>query len=168
MVVSAVTSSPKLAVTLPSDREIALTRDFNAPRHLVFEAWTKREHILQWWAGCDDNTLAVCEMDFRTGGDWRFVVRTSSGQEFLFTGVYREIVAPERLVYTQVFHGVPGALIEALVTVTFEDLGGRTRLKATFLHATKEARDTHLESGVETGVSSSFDRLEQIVHGLFS
>ena len=166
MVVNAATGSSKLAVTLPSNREIVLTRDFNAPRRLVFEVWTTPEHVTRWWAGCDDNALTVCEIDLRVGGAWHFVVRGPDGQEYPFKGIYREIVAPERLVYTQIFDVGPYARSEALVSVIFEDLGGRTRMTETILHPTKEARDEHLRSGVETGTSASLDRLEEIVQGL--
>jgi uncharacterized protein YndB with AHSA1/START domain len=160
------TRHPKLAVTLPSDREIVLTRDFNAPRRLVFEVWTKREHVMRWWAGCDDNTLAVCEIDLRVGGAWRYVVRGPDGQNYPFKGIYREILAPERLVLTQVFDVEPYSRSEALVSVVFEDQRGRTRMTETILHATQDARDKHLQSGMETGAATSFDRLEDIVQGL--
>jgi uncharacterized protein YndB with AHSA1/START domain len=163
---SSATNHPQLAVTLPSDREIVLARDFNAPRRLVFEVWTKPEHVIRWWAGCDDSTLTVCEIDFRVGGAWRYVVRGPDGQEYVFNGVYREIVVPERLVHTQIFDVEPYSNSEALVSVIFEDLGGRTRMTETILHATKEARDAHLQSGMETGVSAALDRLETIAEGL--
>jgi uncharacterized protein YndB with AHSA1/START domain len=165
---SAATSSSKLAVTLPSNREIVLTRDFNAPRRLVFEVWTTPEHVARWWAGCDDNALTVCEIDLRVGGTWRVVVRGPDGHEYPFKGVYREILAPERLVHTQILDVEPYSRSEALVSVIFEDRGGRTRITETILHPTKEARDAHLRSGMETGASASFDRLGEIVQGLSS
>jgi len=166
MVAGAATSNSKLSLTLPSDREIVLARDFNAPRRLVFEAWTKCEHVMQWWAGCDDNALTVCEIDLQVGGAWHFVVRGPDGQEYPFKGVYREILAPERLVHTQIFDVEPYARSEALVSVIFEDVGGRTRLTQTILHPTKEARDEHLRSGMQTGASASLDRLDAIVQRL--
>jgi pimeloyl-ACP methyl ester carboxylesterase/uncharacterized protein YndB with AHSA1/START domain len=166
MVVSAATGSSKLSVTLPTDRQIVLARDFNAPRRLVFEAWTKPEHVRQWWAGCEENALTVCEIDLRVGGAWRFVVRRADGKDYPFRGVYREILAPERLVHTQVFDVEAYADSEALVSVIFEDRGGRTRMTETILHPTKEARDAHLQSGMETGATESLDRLDEIVQGL--
>jgi len=166
MSMSAATSESKLSVTLPSDREIVLTRDFDAPRSLVFEAWTTPEHVMQWWAGCDGNTLTACEIDLRVGGAWRFVVRGPDGRAYAVKGVYREVVPPERVVHTQVLDVGAHSWSEALVSVVFEDLGGGTRITQTILHPTKEARDEHLRSGIETGAAASLARLEEIVQSL--
>ena len=117
----------KLTVTPISDREAELTRVFDAPRRLVFEAHSKPEHVRHWW-GPRDSTMVSCEMDFRPGGAWRFVLRTADGNEAAFRGEYREIVPPERIVQTFEFEGMPGAV--SLETLTLEDLGDRTRIVA--------------------------------------
>jgi uncharacterized protein YndB with AHSA1/START domain len=156
----AVTSRSALTLTLPADREIVMTRVFDAPRRLVFEAHSKPEHVARWW-GCHNSTLIVCEMDFRPGGAWRFVLRGPDGQEHPFKGVYREIVPPERLVYTFVYDVEGIRDHEALETLTFEEHDGKTTLTNTILHQTVEARDGHLASGLETGAAETLDRLEE-------
>jgi len=153
----------KLAVTKPSDFEIVLTREFNAPRSLVFEAFTKPEHVSQWWPACD-MTMAVCEIDLRVGGAFRYVARTPGGDEHPFIGVYREIAPPERLVNTLIYDIEPYRNSEALVTLVLEDLGGnRTRMVETVRHGSQELRDAHLNSGMEYGAAQSLDQLEALV-----
>src|SRR5690606_5079811 len=93
----------KLTLTLPSEREILLTRAFAAPRRLVFAAWTQPEHVVRWWGGCRAMTMPVCEIDLRVGGQFRYLLRMPDGSEFPFKGEYREVVAPEKLVHTQIF-----------------------------------------------------------------
>src|ERR1051326_2726978 len=110
-------NSPTMTVTLPSDREIRLTRDFDAPRKLVFEACTKPEHLKHWW-GPKDYDVVLCESDLRPGGAWRTVQRAPDGNEYAFRGEYREIVPPERIVMTFEFEGFPGHV--AVETITFE------------------------------------------------
>src|SRR5258706_3870326 len=145
----------KLTLTTPSDREIVMTRAFNAPRRLVFEAWTKPEHLARWF-GPQGWTLAVCEIDLRPGGAWRFVPRGPDGTEMGMRGVYREVVAPERLVYTESFDDYPG---ETLNTITFSEENGRTTTTTSVLYASTSTRDAMLKTRMKEGVSSSFDRL---------
>jgi uncharacterized protein YndB with AHSA1/START domain len=154
----AITKS-KMTLTLPSDREFALTRVFDAPRRLVFEAWTKPEHMRHWY-GCSASTLVACEIDLRVGGAYRFVMR-AGGAEHTMKGVYREIVRPSRLVYTQVFESESFTSSEALMTVTFVEHDGKTTLTGTVLHQSTADRDAHLGSNVESGAIETFDRLEQ-------
>jgi uncharacterized protein YndB with AHSA1/START domain len=152
-----------LTVTLLSDREIALTREIDAPRDLVFEAYSKPEHLRHWW-GRIGSTLPVCEMDFRPGGAWHFVERDATGNEFGFRGEYREIVRPERIVQTFEFEGMPGHI--SLDTLVFADLGGRTRLVGTSLFDSIEDRDGMLQSGMEEGAGELFTRLEEYVQSM--
>jgi uncharacterized protein YndB with AHSA1/START domain len=146
-----------MTVNLPSDKEIVLTREFDAPRDLVFRAFTSCEHLKHWW-GQAGSTLSHCEMDFRPGGAWRMVERDASGQEWGFGGEIREIVPPEKIVQTFEFDGMPGHV--SLDTLVLEDLGGtRTRLITTSLFSTVEDRDGMIQSGMERGASESYDRL---------
>jgi uncharacterized protein YndB with AHSA1/START domain len=162
MAVSSVANSDTFKVTTPSDREIRLTRLFSAPRHLVYEAMTKPEHVKRWW-GClsDKHSVAVCEIDLRVGGAWRFVGRGPEGLYPAFYGVYREIVAPERLVYTEVFEPYPDG--DSLVTTTLTEENGKTRLTVTALYPSLEVRDMVLQTGMERGAAISYDRLEDVV-----
>lgn len=153
----------KLKVTTPSDREIVLSRTFDAPRALVWKAMTTPEHVKRWW-GCDEMTLVVCDIDLRVGGAWRYVSRTTDGQEFGFNGVYREINAPEKLVSTEVFEPMPD--FESLNTVTLEERNGQTFLTTNILHKTTEGRDGHLNSGMEFGAGQSFDKLAALLETL--
>jgi uncharacterized protein YndB with AHSA1/START domain len=152
-------------VAEPGKPTMVLTRVFDAPRRLVFLAYSKPEHITRWW-GLRGQTMSVCEMDFRPGGAWRFVLRAPDGQEHPFKGVYREIVPPERLVYTFVYD-VPGIRDhEAVETLTFEERDGRTTLTNTVVHKTVEARDGHLRAGMEAGASETFDRLAEVLKAM--
>jgi uncharacterized protein YndB with AHSA1/START domain len=151
-----------LTVTLPSDREIALRRVFDAPRALVFEACTRPEHVARWW-GPTGSTLTVEEMDVRPGGAWRFVLRGADGQDHPFRGVYREVVPPERVVSTFIYDVEFIRDFEAVETVTFSERDGKTTLSVTVLHQSREARDNHLRSGMESGASQSYDRLAELV-----
>lgn len=155
-------SNPKVTVTLPSDREIQFSRVFEWPRELLFEAWTKPEHVRNWW-GCSHANLTVCEIDFRPGGEWRFVMQMPDGSEHPFKGVYREIVPQERLVYTECYDAPSIGCPEWLTTVTFEQEGNGTKLTAVHLHGSKEARDGHLRSGMESGLTETMDRLAEAV-----
>jgi uncharacterized protein YndB with AHSA1/START domain len=145
-------NSSALTVTLPSEREIVLTREFDAPRELVFEAFSKPEHIAQGW-GQRGSTMAVSDLDFRPGGAWRFVERAADGNEFGFRGEYREIVRPERIVWTFEFEGMPGHV--SVETISFEELnqGSRTRITSTSVFDSVEDRDGMLQSGMEQGAS---------------
>ena len=153
-------SEPATKISLPSDREIVLTRVVNAPRAVVFEAWTKPEHVKRWW-GLRHQQLSVCEIDLRPGGSWRYVLRDPNGQDFRFHGVYREVVPPSRLVYTEYFDEPSIGSPEWLTTLKFEEKDGSTTLTSTVLHKSKEARDGHLQSGMEKGSAESLDRLAE-------
>jgi uncharacterized protein YndB with AHSA1/START domain len=154
----------KLIVTTPSDLEIILTREFDAPRRLVFEALSKAEHVMRWW-GPRNTTLLSCEIDFRPGGTWHKVLRGPDGREVQFKGTYHEIVPPERIVATECFDEPSVGRPEWLATVTLEERGGKTLLTSRVLHKTKENRDGHLGSGMEKGAGETFDRLEELVNG---
>lgn len=147
----------------PGKPTVVTRRTFDAPRHLVFEAWTRPEHVARWY-GFRDSTLSECRIDLRPGGEWRFVIRMPDGSEHGFGGVYREVVPPERLVYTFRYDGYPDA--EALETVTFEDQEGKTLLTSTLLHKSVENRDGHVASGMESGATESLDRLAELLASL--
>jgi uncharacterized protein YndB with AHSA1/START domain len=151
-----------LTMTLPSDVEIVMTRAFNAPRSLVFEAWTKTEHLKNWF-GPRGFTLPVCEIDLRPGGAYRFVMRGPDGTDYASKGEYRVIAPPERLVYTDVFDHPGVSIREALVTVTFEEIEGRTMLTSTSVYQSVEDRDAVLEMGVEQGWAETLDRLAEFL-----
>jgi uncharacterized protein YndB with AHSA1/START domain len=150
-------------VTTPSDLEIAITRLFNAPRVLVWRAWTQPENIVRWF-GPKGWTLPVCEMDFRPGGEWFYCMRGPEGEESCGKAIYREIVEPERFVYTDYFadaNGTPVAgMPEALVTVEFIEQDGKTLMKDTVRYPTKEDRDRVLQMGMAEGTAETLDRLE--------
>lgn len=153
-------NSAAMKLTLPSDREFAITRVFNAPRRRLFEAWTRPEHVKQWY-GCSTSTLLVCEIDLRIGGAWRYTMRGPDGANHTMQGVYREIIAPDRLVYTEQYVTTAFTSNAALVTVTFVEQAGKTTLTSTVLHGSREDRDAHLNSGVESGAAETLDRLAQ-------
>jgi len=151
-------NSPEVTLTLPSDREIAFTCIFEWPRHLLFEMWTKPEHVRHWW-GCAGSTLTVCEIDLHPGGAWRFVMRMADGTDHPFKGVYREIVPAERLVYSECYDVPSLGTPEWLTTITFEELNGKTKLTNSLLHPSSEARDGHLQAGMEAGMVQTLNRL---------
>lgn len=151
--------SGKLKVTRPSDLEIVMERVFDAPRRLVFEAMTKPEYVRRWYACFEGHTMPVCEIDFRVGGRWRFVTRMPDGNEFAFHGEYREIVAPERIVQTEIFEPFPDEV--TLCTMTLDERDGKTYYRTHVLHRTKEGCDGHLASGMEHGADLALDRLEE-------
>jgi uncharacterized protein YndB with AHSA1/START domain len=152
-------SSGTARVTLPSATEILITREFAAPRHLVYRAWTTPELIKRWWHA-KRGKMTVAEVDLRVGGRWRYVMIADGGLEVAFHGEYREIVPNERLVSTEVFELVPDA--EAVDTLTLTEQGGRTTLTILVQHQTKAHRDAHLESGMEAGLQDALDLLEQV------
>ena len=147
-----------LSVTLPSDREITLTRLFKAPRHLVYEAFTKPE-ILRRWFGPRGWTLITCDVDTRVGGGFRFVLRAPDGRELGMRGLYRELSPPERSVHIESFDDFPG---EARVTSVFTEQDGCTTLTATILYPSREVRDAVIRSGMEHGAAESYDRLAEM------
>src|SRR5438309_10503623 len=142
----AMTSSGTAVVTLPTDTQIEITRTFDAPRHLVYKAYTTPELIKRWWGG-DRGDVTLAEVDLRVGGKWRYVMTANGGYEVGFHGVYREIVPNERLVFTETFEGMPEG--EALNIVTFDDENGRTLLKNVSEYPSKEIRDAVIDSGME-------------------
>jgi uncharacterized protein YndB with AHSA1/START domain len=156
-------STGTAAVTLPTDEQILITRAFDAPKHLVYRAWTTPELVKRWWSG-QQGRVTSAEIELRVGGLWRFVMMASEGYEVAFHGEYHEIVPEERIVSTEVFEGMPDA--EALDTVTFTEVDGRTTLTLLVQHASKEHRDAHIDSGMETGMQESFDLLEQVAASL--
>jgi uncharacterized protein YndB with AHSA1/START domain len=155
--------SNQLTVTTPSDREIVLTRVFDAPRDLVFEAHTSCEHISRWW-GPRRYEVSSCEMDFRPGGAWRFVQRGADGTEHGFRGEFREIVRPERIVWTFEYEGMPGHV--SVDTLTLEERDGKTALTATSLFDSVEDRDGMLQSGMQEGAAETWDRLVEYLEVL--
>jgi uncharacterized protein YndB with AHSA1/START domain len=148
-----------LQVTLPSDREVVLTRVFDAPRHLVYDALTRPE-LLKRWFGPRDWSLTVCDVDLRVGGSWRFVLSGPDGQEMGMSGVYRELAPPDRTVRTEVFDDYPG---EAVVTTVLVEHDGKTTLTDTVLSPSKEIRDAVLQSGMEDGAAETYDRLAELL-----
>ena len=152
----------KLEVTLPSDTDIVLTRYFNAPRELVFEAHTKPEHVRRWF-GLRSSTLSECAIDLRVGGAYRFVIREADGSEMPIKGEYREITPPERLVYTEIFEQFEEFGGAPLVTLVLEDAGGRTKVTSTTQYDSKEIRDAVVGSGMEGGAAETYDRLEELL-----
>src|SRR5438270_5490774 len=140
-----------LKVTTPTDREIVLTRVFDAPRRLVFDAFTKPQ-LLKRWFGPSGWSLVVCEVDLKVGGTFRFVLRGPDGKEMGMRGVYREIVPPERSVHTESFDDYPG---ESQVTAVLVEQGGKTTLTATVHYPSREVRDAVLQHGMEHGAAES-------------
>ena len=149
----------RAVVTLPSDTQILIEREFDAPRHLVYRAWTTPELVKRWWHA-NRGTATVAEIDLRVGGRWRWVMVAKGGFEVAFNGVYREIVANERLVYTEIYEAVPGP--GALNTLTLSEENGRTKLRILVEHANKADRDMHVNSGMEGGLQDALDLLERV------
>jgi uncharacterized protein YndB with AHSA1/START domain len=153
----------RVSIVAEHDREIIMTRTFNAPRDLVFDAFTKPELVKRWLLGPDGWSMPVCEIDFRVGGAYRYVwQRDSDGVQMGVGGVYREIGRPERVVHTERFDEAwyPGEMIN---TTRFTERAGKTTVAATMLYESTEARDMVLKSDMERGVNQSYDRLENIL-----
>lgn len=150
-------------VTLPSDTQILITREFAAPRHLVYQAWTTPELIKRWWSG-ERGEVSLAEVDLRVGGRWRYVMVANGGFEVAFHGEYTEIVDNERLVSTEVYEAMPDEA--ALDTATFTEHDGRTTLTLLVEHATRATRDMHIASGMEGGMQEAMDKLEQVATSL--
>jgi uncharacterized protein YndB with AHSA1/START domain len=159
----AVTSSGTAKVTLPADDQILITREFDAPKHLVFRAWTTPELVAQWWSG-ERGKVTSIDIDLRVGGRWRYVMEADGGFEVAFHGEYREIVPSERLVSTEVFEGMPDAA--AVDTLTLTEADGRTQLSVLVQHTSKEHRDAHINSGMEDGMQEAMDALERVAISL--
>lgn len=150
-------------VTLPTGTQIQVVREFNAPKHLVYKAWTTPELVKRWWSA-DMGETTVAEIDLRVGGFWRYVMVTSDGFEVGFHGEYRELVPNEPIVSTEIYEGMPEG--ESLNTATFTEVGGRTILTLLVQHQNREHRDAHLNAGMETGMQKSLDFLEQVALSL--
>jgi uncharacterized protein YndB with AHSA1/START domain len=149
-------------VTLPTDEQILITREFDAPKDLVYKAWTTPELVKQWWSG-ERGEVLLAEIDLRVGGSWRYVM-TGEGFEVGFHGEYQEIIPNERIVSTEVFEGMPDAA--SLNTLTLIEADGRTHLTILVQHSSKEHRDGHVNSGMEGGLQESLDALERVVRSL--
>jgi uncharacterized protein YndB with AHSA1/START domain len=162
----AVTSSGTARVTLPTDTQILITREFDAPRHLLYEAWTTPELVKRWWHA-NRGEMTIAEIDLRVGGMWRYVSVTSDGFEAGFHGEYREIVPNERIVSTEVYEGIPNAEEHAALNIlTLTEVDGRTTLTVLVEHPTKIGRDAHINSGMEGGMQDALDLLEQVAISL--
>lgn len=146
--------------TTPSDREVVMTRVFDAPRELVFEAWTNPEHLRKWLLGMGNVTMPVCDVDLRPGGQYRYGWRDDAEWEMEITGVYQEVAPPERIVSIDSWGG---DWPETTNTVVFEDMDGMTKMTHTILFPSKEARDAALETGMNKGMAASVDRLAKLL-----
>jgi uncharacterized protein YndB with AHSA1/START domain len=157
------TSSGTATVTLPTDEQILITREFDAPKHLVYKAFTTPELVRRWWHA-KRGEMTVAEIDLRVGGAWRYVAVTPDGTEVGFHGEYREIVPNERIVSTEVYEGAPqpdGPVQGTLNTATFAETDGRTTLTILVEAPSKEIRDAIIESGMEAGLQDALDLLEE-------
>ena len=157
------TSSGTATLTLPTDQQILITREFDAPRHLVYRAWTTPELVKRWWSG-QRGEMTIAEIDLRVGGSWRYVMVAHGGFEVAFHGTYLEIVPNERIVSTEVYEAVPDD--QAVDTLTLTEVDGRTILTVLVEHSSREARDAHINSGMELGLQEALDLLEEVAISL--
>jgi uncharacterized protein YndB with AHSA1/START domain len=158
-----VTTSRTAVVTLPTDTQILIKRDFDAPKHLVYKAYTTPELIKRWWSG-DRGEVTNVQVDLRVGGKWRYVMTANGGFEVAFHGEYREIVPNQRLVTTEIYEGAPDA--EGVVTHTFTEKDGRTTLTMLMQLPNRQTRDAIIDSGMEGGLQEALDHLEQVAVSL--
>ena len=158
-----VASKSRAVVTLQGDTDILMTREFNAPKHLVYKAWTTPELIKRWWSA-RRGVVTRADVDLRVGGTWRWVMLTEKGFEVAFHGEYREIVPNERLVFTEIYEGMPDGA--ALTSLTFTEKDRRTTLHILVQHQKKEHRDAHINSGMEAGMQDAMDLLEDVAISL--
>jgi len=158
------TSSGTATLTLPTDEQILITREFDAPKHLVYKAWTTPEPVKRWWHS-NRGEVTVVEIDLRVGGRWRYAMVTDDGFEVAFHGEYREIVPDERIVSTEIYEGLPeGVSDEEAATVNtaiFADANGRTTVTLLIQATSKTSRDAIIDSGMEAGLQDALDLLEQ-------
>ena len=165
------TNSGTAKVTLPTDQQILITREFDAPKHLVYKAWTTPELVKRWWSG-RRGEMTIADIDLRVGGAWRYVMTAHGGFEVAFHGEYREIVPNERIVNTEVYEmpGAPAlpAADEPLNIVTFTEVDGRTTLSVLVQTTSTELRDTIINSGMEDGMQEGMDLLEEVAISLGS
>lgn len=153
----------KATVTLPADDQILITRDFDAPKALVYRAWTTPELVKRWYGG-NHGEVTSAEVDLRVGGNWRYVTSGGEGPEVAFHGEYREIVPNERIVSTEVYEGAPDA--ESLNTLTLTERDGRTTMTVLVQHQSQANRDAVLQAGMESGMNAALDELEQVARSL--
>jgi uncharacterized protein YndB with AHSA1/START domain len=165
----AMTSSGTATVTLPTDEQILITREFDAPRHLVYEAWTTPELVRRWWHA-KRGEMTICEIDLRVGGEWRYVMVADGGFEVGFHGEYREVVPDERIVSTETYEGLPEGVSEeagtTLNTATFTEVDGRTTVTILVQAPSKVTRDAIIDSGMEDGLQDALDLLEEVAVSL--
>ena len=165
----AVTSSGTATLTLPTDEQILITREFDAPRHLVYKAWTTPELVRRWWHANRGEVTGV-EIDLRVGGKWRYVMVADDGFEVGFHGVYREVVADERIVTTEIYEGLPEGVSEedaaTVNTATFTEVDGRTTVTLLIQATSKVSRDAIIDSGMEAGLQDALDLAEQVAISL--
>ena len=160
------TNSGTATVTLPTDEQILITREFDAPRELVYRAWTTPELVMRWWSG-HQGTMKIADIDLRVGGAWRFVMEAKEGgYEIAFHGEYREIVPNERIINTEVFEHPSAEGEESLITVAFDGQDGRTTLTMLCEYSSREVRDAVIDSGMETGMQEQMDLVEEIANSL--
>ena len=164
-----VASSGTATVALPTDDQILITREFDAPKHLVYKAWTTPELVRRWW-NAKRGEVTIAEIDLRVGGNWRYVMVTPDGTEVGFHGEYREIVPNERIVSTETFEGLPEGVSEeegtTVNTATLTEMDGRTTLMILIQAPSKASRDAIIESGMEAGMQDAMDLLEQVAISL--
>jgi uncharacterized protein YndB with AHSA1/START domain len=158
-------TSGTATVTLPSDTEILITREFDAPKHLVYKAYTTPELVKRWWSG-RRGEMTLAEIDLRVGGRWRYVMIAEGGYEVAFHGEYREIVPNERIVNTEVYEGAPEVGEPALNTIDFAEVDGRTTLTMLTTVPSREIRDMIIDSGMEGGMQEGMDLLEELAISL--
>jgi uncharacterized protein YndB with AHSA1/START domain len=151
----------QLQITTPSDREILMTRDFDAPRTLVWEMFTKPEHMKQWW-GCGFTTDVTIEMDVRVGGSYRFAGKSPDGTLVPFKGEYIEIDPPNRVVFTEIFDVDFARDKPSVITTTFTEANGKTTMNVLCRYDSKETRDIVLASGMEHGAAAGYDKIEEM------
>jgi uncharacterized protein YndB with AHSA1/START domain len=157
------TDTRKATVALPADDQILITREFDAPRHLVYRAWTTPELVKRWFGG-NHGEVTSAEIDLRVGGTWRYVMGGGDGPEFGFHGEYRELVPNERIVSTEVYEGAPDA--EAVNTLTLTERDGRTTMTVLIQHQSQANRDAVLEAGMEIGMNAALDKLDEVARSL--
>jgi uncharacterized protein YndB with AHSA1/START domain len=164
-----VASSGSAILTLPTDEQILITREFDAPKHLVYKAWTTPELVKRWW-NAKRGEVTIAEIDLRVGGKWRWVMIADGGFEVGFHGEYLELVPDERIVTTEVYEGLPDGVSEeeggTVNTATFAEADGGTTLTLLIQAANKTSRDAIIDSGMEAGLQDALDLLEQVVLSL--
>jgi uncharacterized protein YndB with AHSA1/START domain len=160
---AAATHRSEASLTLPTDEQISISREFDAPKHLVFKAWTTPELVRRWWSA-KRGEVTSAEIDLRVGGRWRYAMVTPDGFEVAFHGEYREIAENERIVSTEIYEGAPET--EALNTITFAEAAGTTTVNILMVLPTKEARDAVLASGMEDGLQDALELLGQVARSL--